>query len=40
MQNVLAVVGTAAIIAFSWAMALFGEPRSAWLWCDLLGFCG
>ncbi len=40
MQNVLAVVGTAVIIAFSWAMALIGEPRAGWLWCDLMRACG
>jgi hypothetical protein len=38
-MNRLAILGTVAIVLFSYATARLGEPRSAWLWCDVLKAC-
>lgn len=36
----LAIVGTVLIVAINYGLALVGEPRSAWLFCDVLKVCG
>ncbi len=39
MRHAIAAAGTVAVLAWSYGLAIVGEPSSAWLWCFVLRLC-